>query len=100
VARWQRRGPGRIEPPEWYRNYHPEDYDEPDGHEQSMIDGSAGYRAWPDAEPSRWPDWPQWLHEEHSRRRWQQAKHAYRQAHPAFWEQEFNDLRKRHYGRS
>jgi len=56
MARWRSTG-GRIEAPEWYRNFHPESWDEPD-----------------------------------AERRWAQAKHAYRQAHPAFGEQEFEDL--------
>jgi hypothetical protein len=86
---WRKPRPvARIEPPEWYRNYHPEAWDQPDGHEQSMINGSG----------TRWPDCadgsPGWLafHDVHARRRWQQAKHTYRQAHPAFWSQEFDDL--------
>jgi hypothetical protein len=91
VARW-REAPERFEPPEWYRVYHPEAWDEPDAQEQAMIDGCAGYKAWPDSEESRWPDWPQWLHEHHARRRWGQAQHAYRQQHPAFAEQELEDL--------
>jgi hypothetical protein len=77
--------PARIEPPEWYRTYHPESWDEPDGHEQAMIDGSRRFFPWPDH-----------LHEIHARRRWQEAKHAYRQEHEALAEQEFADLVERH----
>jgi hypothetical protein len=99
VARW-RQAPERIEPPEWYRVYHPEDWDEPDAEEQAMISGCAGSRPWPDSPDSRWPDWPQWLHEHHARRRWAQAKYRYGQQNPALAEQEFIDLqtsyRERH----
>jgi hypothetical protein len=73
--------PPHIEPPEWYRNYHPEAWDEPDAQEQAMIDGCPSMRPW-----------PAWLHAEHARRRWQLAKFAYRQDHPALAEQEFADL--------
>jgi len=79
MARWRSTG-GRIEAPEWYRNFHPESWDEPDAQEQAMISGSLGR------------DWPEELHRWHAERRWAQAKHAYRQAHPAFVEQEFKDL--------
>jgi len=82
--------PPRIEPPLWYRVYDPGQWDEPDGHELRMMDGFAG--CWPDAPGSRWPGWPQHLHEAHARRRWGQAQHAYRQAHPALAHQEFEDL--------
>jgi hypothetical protein len=92
MARWRPQDPPRIEAPEWYRNYHPEAWDVPDGHEQAMMDGCAGYRCWPGSPGSAWPDWPQWLHEQHARRRWQEAKHRYRQAHPALATQEFDDL--------
>ena len=47
MARW-RAATGRIEAPEWYRNYHPEAWDEPDEHEQRMIDGCPSMRPWPD----------------------------------------------------
>ena len=100
MAKWRPFDPPRIEAPGWYRTFDAEAWDEPDGHERAMMDGCAGYRCWPDAAPSAWPDWPEWLHREHARRRWQEAKHAYRQAHPAFATQEFDDLigsyRKRH----
>jgi hypothetical protein len=97
VARWRASEPARIEPPEWYRNYHPEAWDVPDGQEQRMIDGCThGPSPWPDA--PEWPGapgWPQFLHEIHSRRRWQEARHRYRCEHPALAEQEFEDLLSR-----
>jgi hypothetical protein len=80
VARW-RAAAARAEAPEWYRNYHPEDWDEPDAQEQQMIDGCPSMRPWPDD-----------LHQHHAERRWQEAKHKYRQAHPAFATQELEDL--------
>jgi hypothetical protein len=89
MAKWRPADSPRIEPPEWYRNYHPEAWDEPDRQERSMMAGSQGYG-----------EWPAELHEMHARRRWEQAKHEYRQGHPAFAEQEFADLvaraRERH----
>jgi hypothetical protein len=81
VARWRPADPPWIEAPEWYRNFHPEDWDEPDAQEQTMINGSLGYGLWP-------PD----LHEIHSRRRWGEAKYAYRRAQLALAEQEFAEL--------
>ena len=80
MARW-REAPARAEPPEWYRNFHPEDWDEPDQQEQRMIDGCPSMRPWPDD-----------VHEWHAKRRWGQAKHAYRGKHPALAEQELEDL--------
>jgi hypothetical protein len=73
--------PVRIEGPEWYRNYHREDWQEPDSQEQRMMDGSRGYG-----------EWPAELREIHAHRRWEEAKYAYRQEHPALAEQEFGDL--------
>ena len=70
-----------IEPPEWYRNFHPEAWDEPDAQEQSMMDGCRGFGEWPD-----------YLHDHHARRRWHEAQYAYRQTHPALAEQEFQAL--------
>jgi hypothetical protein len=69
--------PKRIEPPEWYRVFHAEDWDEPDAEELRMTAGLEflGY-----------------LHDHHSRRRWHEAQHAYRQAHPLLAEQEFQDI--------
>ena len=82
MARWRAQPvPPRIEGPEWYRNFHPEDWDEPDAQEQAMINGSLGHGTWP-------PD----LHEIHARRRWAEAKHAYRRSHPALADQEFQEL--------
>jgi hypothetical protein len=69
-----------IEAPEWYRNFHPEDWDEPDGQERHMMAGNLG-----------WP-WPEELHRIHSERRWGEAKYRYRQTHPALAEQEFAEL--------
>jgi hypothetical protein len=82
VARW-RAAVGRIEGPEWYRNYHPEDWDEPDEQERRMLAGCTA------ALGSEWvADW----HRRHAERRWQEAKHKYRQAHPQFATQELEDL--------
>jgi len=92
MATWRRQEPERIEPPLWYRVYDPAAWDEPDAHERAMMDGCDGYACWPGAPESAWPGWPAWLHEEHSRRRWQEAKHAYRREHPALASQEFDDL--------
>ena len=78
---WRRRlDPPHIEAPEWYRNFHPEDWDEPDAQEQSMINGNLG------------GPWPEELHRWHSERRWHEAQHRYRQDHPALAEQEFREL--------
>jgi hypothetical protein len=95
---WRRStDPPRVEAPEWYRNYHPEAWDQPDAHEQAMIDGSRGYACWPGAPESAWPGWPQWLHDHHARRRWEEAKCAYRRENPALASQEFADIvRARH----
>jgi hypothetical protein len=42
-------------------------WDEPDGHEQSMMAGCSGARCWPDSPMTvRWPDWPQFLHDGHA----------------------------------
>lgn len=81
MAKWRPRGRGRIEPPEWYRVFHPEAWDEPDAQEQAMIDGCPSMRPWP-ADVHRW----------HAERRWSTAKHAYRQQHPALAEQEFEEF--------
>jgi hypothetical protein len=82
MARWRGQDEGqRIEPPEWYRNFHPEAWDEPDDWEQRMIDGCPSMRPWPE-DVHRW----------HAERRWGQAQHKYRQQHPAFATQELEDL--------
>jgi hypothetical protein len=88
MARWRPQDAPRVEAPEWYRNFHPEDWDEPDGQERAMIAGSLGR------------PWPEELHRIHSERRWGQAKHRYRRDHPALADQEFTELiegyRERH----
>jgi hypothetical protein len=93
MASWRPRQPARIEAPAWYRDFDPAMWQEPDGHEQAMIDGCSGSRCWPGALLTvRWPDWPQFLHDEHARRRWEEAKYAYRRQNPALASQEFDDL--------
>jgi hypothetical protein len=62
----------RIEPPLWYRVFDLAAWDAPDAQEQAMITGCPSWRPWPEA-----------LHAEHARRRWQEAKYRYRQDHPA-----------------
>ena len=74
----------RREAPEWYRNFHQEMWDEPDELELRMIGGCPSMRPWPDE-----------LHDYHSRRRWFEAQHAYRQANPEFASQEFADFMER-----
>jgi hypothetical protein len=82
VMAWRRyQEPPRIEPPDWYRRFDPAMWDAPDAQERSMIDSCRSFRPW-----------PAWLHEHHSRRRWEEAKFAYRQDHPALAEQEFQEL--------
>jgi hypothetical protein len=83
MARWRGKAPARIEPPEWYRNYHAEAWDEPDGQEKSMMAG---------CHPS---SWPAELHDYHSRRRWAEAQYRYRQANPLLAEQELADILNR-----
>ena len=85
MARW-RVLPGRIEPPEWYRNFHREAWETPDEHEQRMIDGWRGHLG----------QWPAHLHYWHAERRWHEAKYAYRREHPDLAEQEFDDIVTRH----
>lgn len=88
MASWLRREPPRIEAPGWYRTFDPAMWQEPDGQEQAMKDGNLGY------------PWPPELRAIHAERRWHEAQHRYRQAHPAFASQEFDDLitsyRERH----
>ena len=81
MARW-RSAPARVEPPEWYRNFHPEAWGEPDAEEIRMTAGCPG-----DMLPR--------LHDHHSRRRWHEAKCAYRRAHPQLATQELEDLMQR-----
>ncbi len=95
MARWRSKEAPRLEAPAWYRTYDPAAWDEPDAWELSMMDQCGG-RAWPDSpKDPRWPHWPVWIHDQHARRRWGEAKYAYLQAHPAFAEQEFDDIRAR-----
>ena len=82
MARW-RASAGRIEAPEWYRNYHPEDWQEPDVQEQRMLAGCV---------EALGAEWVEGRHRMHAERRWHEAKHRYRQAHPAFASQELEDL--------
>jgi hypothetical protein len=81
MARWHGRAAPRVEPPEWYRVYHPEQWGEPDAQEQAMMAGS-----------DRWGPWPDELRDYHARRRWEEAKYAYRREHPLLAEQEFAEL--------
>ena len=81
MARW-RVAPARYEAPAWYRTYDPAAWDEPDAEEIAMTAGWTG-------------PWPDYLHDHHARRRWGEAKHAYRKANPGFATQEFEDLRER-----
>lgn len=80
-----------LEPPDWYGVFDAAAWDEPDGHERAMMDGCSG-RAWPDSPDSAWPGWPEFLHVQHARRRWNEARYAYSHANPAFAEQEYADL--------
>jgi hypothetical protein len=78
---WRRHiEPPRIEPPLWYRTYDPAQWDEPDSQELAMTGGCPR------------DDVPVDLHEAHAQRRWHEAKHRYRQEHPALASQEFDDL--------
>jgi hypothetical protein len=79
MARWHGRAAPHIEPPEWYRVYHPEQWDEMDAQERAMTAGWSG-------------PWPEWLHDHHSRRRWEEAKYAHRRENPLLAEQEFTDI--------
>jgi hypothetical protein len=81
-VRRRRREPARIEVPEWYRVFHPEDWDAPDGQEQTMINGSL--------RPPE--DWPADLHRWHAERRWHQAQYTYRREHPDLAAQELEDI--------
>lgn len=75
--------PAHMEPPEWYRNYHPEAWDEPDNQERRMLAGCTALLG---------SEWVAVRHQWHAERRWYEAQHAYRQAHPAFATQEFNEI--------
>jgi hypothetical protein len=82
MASWRRQEPPRIEGPEWYRNYHPEDWDEPDEQERRMLAGCEVLGE----------EWVAGRHRMHAERRWCEAKHRYRRAHPQLASQEFDDL--------
>jgi hypothetical protein len=82
VARHRWAEPARIEPPTWYRAYDPAAWDVPDEQERRMLAGCEVLGE----------EWVAGRHRMHAERRWQEAKHAYRRAHPALATQEFNDL--------
>jgi hypothetical protein len=77
------REPARIEPPQWYRTFHAAAWDEPDAQEQRMLAG---------CEDLYGAEWVAGRHRIHAHRRWCEAKHAYRRAHPALATQEFEDI--------
>jgi hypothetical protein len=80
---WRRpREPARIEPPAWYRDFDPAMWDEPDEQERRMLAGCDVLG----------PEWVAGRHREHAHRRWGEAKHRYRQEHPALATQEFNEI--------
>lgn len=81
MARWRERQGGRAEPPEWYRVFRLQMWDEPDAQEQKMIDGCPSMRPWPE-DVHRW----------HAERRWYEARYAYQQDHPALADQEFEEF--------
>lgn len=80
MARWRWVEPPHIEAPEWYRVFHAEAWDEPDGQELAMTGGVN--LAGTDGE----------LHQYHAQRRWHEAQHEYRRTHPALAEQEFAEI--------
>ena len=92
MARWRSQEAARLEAPAWYRTFDPAAWDEPDAWERSMMRECDGRACWPGA-PEWRPGWPQFLHDQHARRRWGEARYAYLQAHPGFAGQEFEDLR-------
>jgi hypothetical protein len=94
VAIWRKEEAPPLEAPEWYRNFHLEAWDEPDGWERGMMADCDGRACWPDA-PEWRPGWPLFLHEQHAKRRWGEARYGYLQAHEAFAEQEFAEIRAR-----
>lgn len=91
MATWRSREPARVEPPAWYRSFDPAQWDEPDAGELAMMAGATG-QAWPDAPVSRWENWPQFIHVQHAKRRWEEARHGFRQANPLLAEQEFQRI--------
>jgi hypothetical protein len=88
MARWKASTSGPIEAPEWYRVYHPEAWDEPDEQERRMLAGCTAALG---------SEWMADRHRWHAERRWHEAQHAYRQAHPAFSEQEFRKIIEEHF---
>jgi hypothetical protein len=82
MASWRPRQPARIEGPEWYRVYHPEDWDVPDAQERRMLAGCEVLGE----------EWVAGRHRMHAERRWREAQHRYRQQNPALARQEFDDL--------
>jgi hypothetical protein len=66
--------PLRIEYPEWVRNFHPEDWREPDEFEKSM---------------GNIPDDCRVIH---ARRRWGAARHEWFRRNPAAAEQRFDEI--------
>lgn len=94
MARWLSQEPPQLEAPAWYRTFDPAAYDEPDGRELSMMAECNGRACWP-GEPECRPGWPLWLHREHAKRRWGEAKYGYLQQHPLFAAQEFDEIRAR-----
>jgi len=83
MAAWRHREPTRIEPPLWYRVYDPAQWDEPDEQERRMLAGCG---------EALGEEWVAGRHRMHAERRWGEAKHRYRQAHPQLASQEFEDL--------
>jgi hypothetical protein len=82
MASWRPRVPPRIEPPLWYRVYDSAAWDEPDEQERRMLAGCEVLGG----------EWMAGRHRMHAERRWHEAQHRYRQAHPQLASQEFNDL--------
>jgi hypothetical protein len=82
VARWKGGTPQRVEAPSWYRCYDPAAWDEPDAQEITMTAG------WTGPVPAELRDY-------HARRRWEEARYAYRREHPLLAEQELGDLMNR-----
>lgn len=91
MARWKASTGGPIEAPEWYRVYHPEQWDEPDEHERLMLAGCTAALG---------SEWVADRHRWHAERRWHEAQHAYRQQHPQFATQEFNKIIEAHFPES
>ena len=75
--------PAHIEPPAWYRTFDAESWDEPDEQERRMLAGCTELFG---------AEWVAVRHRWHAERRWHEAQHAYRQEHPAFATQRFNEI--------